>query len=160
MTIPIDVGGPHLLEIFVVTLSDRVIKLSGPCGPAAWIIETFPESHPMDVANETINRVLGTPRLVHSTSWRWQGASVVLTFLAVVDGAAVAEYESKPFIGAELARGGARSAPSAIGSDQVLEHALRHLAWLVKDDVGVAAALTPGWHESLERYVPAPFQHL
>ena len=40
---------------------------------------------------------------------------------------------------------------------QVLEHALRHLAWLIEDDPAIAAAL-PGWSAMLEGYGPEPFR--
>jgi hypothetical protein len=39
----------------------------------------------------------------------------------------------------------------------VLEHALRHLAWLALDDPEVRAALTPAWLEALDVYKPEPF---
>lgn len=160
MTVPIDVGGPHLLEIFVVSLTPRGIELSGPCGPAPWVVETLPEQHPMTVAGTTVQRVLGEPLLVHSTSWRWQGDSVVLSFLAVVEPNIVDGYEGRVFTAGGLARGSARDAPEAIESRQVLEHALRHLAWLAQDDPAVGAALSDPWHERLSSFVPAPFQHL
>ena len=40
---------------------------------------------------------------------------------------------------------------------QVLEHAFRHLAWLVKGDDAVRAAL-PDWMEFLDAYEPDPFE--
>ncbi len=160
MTIPIDVVGPHLLEIFIVFVKKRQAYVSGPCGPDAWLIETVPESHPMTVVGETVRRVVGDPLLVHSTSWRWQGESVVLSFLAVVEPDLLGDYQARAYGGAELARGGATKAPEAIGTDQVLEHALRHLAWLAEDDPTVAGTLPEDWHHVLERFVPAPFQHL
>jgi hypothetical protein len=39
----------------------------------------------------------------------------------------------------------------------VLEHAFRHLAWLVRDDAAVRDAL-PAWGSFLERYEPEPFR--
>jgi hypothetical protein len=39
----------------------------------------------------------------------------------------------------------------------VLEHAFRHLAWLVKDDEAVRAAL-PDWVAFLDTYAPEPFR--
>ena len=41
----------------------------------------------------------------------------------------------------------------------MLEHALRHLAWLLLDDRDIAAAL-PGWTELLVDYLPEPFREL
>ena len=40
---------------------------------------------------------------------------------------------------------------------QVLEHAFRHLAWLVKDDDVVRAAI-PEWVAFLDAYKPQPFR--
>jgi hypothetical protein len=50
-------------------------------------------------------------------------------------------------------------APTAIISAQVLEHALGHVAWLLDDDMAVAAAL-PEWREPLAAYAPEPFAGL
>jgi hypothetical protein len=42
----------------------------------------------------------------------------------------------------------------------VVEHGLRHLAWLVQDDTVVADRLAGGWTQALQAYVPEPFRHL
>lgn len=98
---------------------------------------------------------------LHSTSWRHDGGSVVLTYLAVVDGPSELNpnLASEPIARAELARGGATAAPASIAVAQVLEHALRHLAWLVNDDPAIAAAL-PEWPALLAGYVPESFRQL
>ncbi|MEO8744470.1 MAG: hypothetical protein ABI334_02735 [Candidatus Dormiibacterota bacterium] len=57
----------------------------------------------------------------------------------------------------ELARGGAMAPPSAIGVAAVLEHALRHLAWLVHDDPAIATALS-SWKTALAQFAPEPFR--
>jgi hypothetical protein len=59
----------------------------------------------------------------------------------------------------ELARGDATAPPGRIDVEQVLEHALRHLAWLVKDDPAVTAELA-SWAGVLESYEPEPFRAL
>jgi hypothetical protein len=71
-----------------------------------------------------------------------------------------AELSGIPIARAELARGGATSAPAAIGNAQVLEHGLRHLAWLVGDDEVVRTTLSEDWKKLLADYVPEPFRHL
>lgn len=102
------------------------------------------------------------PRLVHSTSWRFEQGDVVLTYVAVVDEPKTLPPESLVAVSvarAELARGGATGAPGSIHVAQVLEHALRHLAWLVRDDPAVGEALA-GWEGALRDYVPEPFRTL
>ena len=44
-----------------------------------------------------------------------------------------------------------------IGVAQVLEHAFRHLSWLVKDDAVVGEALAD-WVAFLNAYEPEPFR--
>jgi hypothetical protein len=107
-----------------------------------------------------VRDTVGTARLVHSTSWRRDRGAVILTFVAVIDEALVGEMESLAVGRAELARGDATAAPPTIAHDQVLEHGLRHLAWLARDDAVVARELSAGWQTALGAYVPEPFRVL
>jgi len=66
---------------------------------------------------------------------------------------------AEPIGRADLARGDATAAPLSIGTVQVLEHALRHLSWLVRDDPAVRVALA-AWTPDLDAYVPEPFRNL
>lgn len=59
----------------------------------------------------------------------------------------------------QLARGGSVSPPDSITVSSVLEHAVRHLAWLIRDDPAIADALSD-WHEALSNYDPEPFRSL
>jgi len=59
-----------------------------------------------------------------------------------------------------LARGGAITPPESLDVDQVLHHALRHLAWLQREDPAVAAELDPAWAAALAGHRPAPFHAL
>ena len=83
----------------------------------------------------------------------------MLTYLAVV----VAPERQSEFLVEEpvgrsdLARGDALAPPVDIGVTQVIEHAFRHLAWLVVDDPAIAEAL-PDWTETLATYEPEPFR--
>ena len=61
---------------------------------------------------------------------------------------------------AELARNTSADAATEIATAQVVEHALRHVAWLAQDDEAVQAALSPAWLAVLANYVPEPFRHL
>jgi len=155
-----DVEGPVLAEVFVVAADAGGIVLSGPCGAAAWHIEVPDGADPMTVVAEVIGRVLGPPALLHSTSWRRDKGGVMLTFLAVADPPQIASFESAAIGRADLARGEATAAPVAVASDQVLEHALRHLAWLAKDDSVVASTLDEAWKHHLDGYTPEPFRSL
>ena len=67
---------------------------------------------------------------------------------------------SVPVGRAELARSEATAAPRDIATSAVVEHGLRHLAWLVEDDPVVAAELPAAWHPVLAGYVPEPFRAL
>jgi len=42
----------------------------------------------------------------------------------------------------------------------VLEHGLRHLAWLAKEDPVVIATLNDDWKQVLADYRPEPFRNL
>jgi hypothetical protein len=68
--------------------------------------------------------------------------------------------ESTPVARAELARAAATAAPADIATGAVLEHAIRHLAWLAQDDGVVRAKLPEPWRAVLEGYVPEPFRNL
>ena len=124
----IDVQGPVLIEVFVLYLRDGVIELTGPCGAAPWYIEKAAGEHPVDVVRRLVGEAVGPPELVHSTSWRQGADGVILSFFVVIDPALARPMESAPVPRSELARSGASTAPVAIASGQVLEHAIRHLA--------------------------------
>ena len=154
------VEGPVQAEVFVVWLAGDHLELTGPCGAAPWRIELGATDHPVEVVTRIVRDALGDPMLVHSTSWRREAEAVVLSFVVVIDEALVGGMESLPVGRAELARGEATAAPRAIASAQVVEHGLRHMAWLAKDDPVVAAELPAAWRETLATYMPEPFRNL
>ena len=102
----------------------------------------------------------GEPLLVHSTLWRRDREAVILSFVVVIDVRLVGSMESLPIARSELARGVATAAPREIATTQVVEHGLRHMAWLAQDDPVVAAQLPIGWRTLLAEYVPEPFRNL
>ena len=57
--------------------------------------------------------------------------------------------DSRPVARTDLARSEATVAPRDIATDQVVEHALRHLAWLAEDDPVVRGELPPAWRAAL-----------
>jgi hypothetical protein len=149
------------LELLLVTRPASGILTLRPQHASSLQLGWRPGVAATDVLATAISRYRLQARVLHSTSWRHDGDHVVLTYLAVVetpealDGNLVAEPVSR----ADLARGAAASAPESIATAQVLEHALRHLAWLIEDDPAVAAAL-PDWRLPLAAYVPEPFRSL
>jgi hypothetical protein len=135
-------------------------ELAGPCGPDPWYIEVGADEDPVEVVGRLARGLMGEPLLVHSTSWRRARGSVILSFVVVNRDDQAPELEGIPILRAELARSTATDAPRAIAHDQVLEHGLRHLAWLVQDDEVVRSTLSDEWKRVLSGCVPEPFRHL
>ena len=113
----------------------------------------------MEVVRRLSTDLFGTPALAHSTSWRRDRGSVLLSFVVVIREDQAPRYESVPIGRAVLARGTATDAPPGVRAEQVIEHGLRHLSWLAKDDPAVSQALTPAWQRLLVGYVREPFRH-
>ena len=152
--------GPIQAEVFVVWRAGNGVKLSGPCAPAPWYIEVPAGDDAVAVVTTLARAEVGEPIVVHSTSWRHGEDSVLLTFMVVVDHLTGSRLDSTPVGRTQLARGGATDAPAVIEHTQVLEHGLRHLAWLVKEDPAVSASLDAEWGTLLAEYAPEPFQNL
>lgn len=156
----IDATGPVQAEVFVVWLNGDRIELTGPCGPAPWLMELGDVEHPVEVVDRIVRDVVGDPVLVHSTSWRRDRGAVILSFVVVVQPDRVGRMASAEIGRADLARSAATTAPTAIAHEQVVEHGLRHLAWLAADDPVVHAELPDTWHSALAAYTPEPFRAL
>ena len=155
-----DVQGPVQAEVFVVWLAGDHLELTGPCGAAPWLIELGAADHPVGVVTRIVSDVIGAPLLVHSTSWRRDREAVILSFVVVIDQGLVGSMASLRIERTGLARGEATAAPPEVGVAQVVEHGLRHMAWLAVDDPVVAAGLPEGWHTLLAAYAPEPFRNL
>ena len=155
-----DVDSPVQAEVFVVWLDDDRVALTGPDGPQPWILQLGPTDHPVEVVDRIVREVVGPPILVHSTSWRRGREAVILSFVVVIGPELVGEMASVPIERAELARSAATAAPRDIAISAVVEHGIRHLAWLAQDDPVVAAELPAGWRPLLAAYVPEPFRAL
>lgn len=136
-------GAHHLRPIHATTL-----RLGWPA-----------DRQPGDIVLAAARRYGLRPLLVHSTSWRLDGTRVVLTYVVAVERPAELNENlaDELVVRADLARGDAMGPPPEIGVAQVLEHAFRHLAWLVKDDAAVRDAL-PDWTAFLDAYEPEPFR--
>jgi hypothetical protein len=155
-----DVDSPVQAEVFVVWLDGEQIQLTGPDGPQAWHLQLGQAEHPVEVVDRIVRDVVGPPTLVHSTSWRRDRGAVILSFVVVIPPELVGSMASVPIGRAQLARSEATAAPRAIATAAVVEHGLRHLAWLVQDDPVVAAELPAAWLPILADYVPEPFRAL
>lgn len=160
MTIPLDVAGSVRAEIFTLAMPAQDLVLTGPCGAAPWHVEIHDGEHPLASVRRIVADALDDVWLVHSTSWRWDPGTVTLTFIVVVGSAALGSMPAVPVGRVELARSSATDVPPSIAYTQVLEHGLRHLAWLAKEDTAVAETLPASWHARLAAYVPEPFQQL
>ena len=116
-------------------------------------------ARPEEVAEQAMAQLGLEPTVLHSTSWRHADKEVVLTYIAVVPPNSVPppSWQIVEITRSELARGDATAPPSSIGIMQVQEHALRHLAWLRKDDPTIADLLDD-WSQALSDYIPEPFR--
>jgi hypothetical protein len=123
-------------------------------------MEIGDDDDPVEVVTRLSTNLLGKPLLVHSTSWRRARGGVILTFVVVIRDDQAPQLEGVPIARAELARNTATEAPKAIAATQVIEHGLRHLAWLAREDPVVPTVLSPEWKDYLQGYVPEPFQHI
>jgi hypothetical protein len=155
-----DVDSPVRAEVFVLWLDDDRVQLTGPDGPRAWHLQLGPSEHPVEVVDRIVRDVIGPPTFVHSTSWRRDRDAVILSFVVVIPPELIGSMASVPIARSELARSEATAAPRDIAVSAVIEHGLRHLAWLVQDDPVVAAELPAPWRSVLVAYVPEPFRAL
>jgi hypothetical protein len=150
------------LEVLPVGVRDDYLFWMKPVHADSLRVGLPPGARPGDVVLDVLKWYPLTPLVVHSTSWRHEEDRIVLTYIAVVAPPAGLPPDSLvtlPVHRAELARGQAMSAPKSIGVESVLEHALRHLAWLVRDDPAVRQALG-GWDAILSEFEPEPFRSL
>jgi hypothetical protein len=157
---PWAVEGPVQAEVFVLRMRAGRPELAGPCGPDPWYIEVAAEDDPVEVVSRLSRNLMGEPVLVHSTSWRRARGAVVLSFVVVNSDDQAPQLAGVPISRIELARSGATSAAKTIASAQVLEHGLRHLAWLAREDQVVKDLLSDEWKRALVEYVPEPFRNL
>ena len=152
---------PPLYEILPLYLDGSRPGLLRPAGLPSWKVATTAATPGEAVGDQLAERDLAAD-IVHSTSWRYEDGRLVLTYLAVLgpSPAVPAGFEAVSVGRADLARGSAHDAPSAIDVAQVVEHGLRHLSWLSRDDEVIRTALTQGWLALVAGYVPEPFRAL
>lgn len=107
--------------------------------------------------------VLETTTLIHSTSWRPDGPSMVVTYVAVLrtDGPVIADFPDARPVGLDLAdkvgrppMHGATEVPVPRYVD-VLLHAIRHLRFLLDNDDESATGITLPMRRHIEKLRPA-----
>jgi hypothetical protein len=147
------------LEVLFIYLGEGGAHNLRPIHAETLRLGWSPDAKPGEIVMEAAERYGLTPLLVHSTSWRHEAGRLILTYIAVIERPVkLTHYLSDEPVGrAELARGDAFGPPPEIGVAQVLEHAFRHLAWLVKDDAVVGERLAD-WVEFLSDFTPEPFR--
>lgn len=150
------------LEVLPVGLANGALVWMKPMHADSLRVGLPAGAKPAEVVLDVLKWYPLAPIVVHSTSWRHEDGHIILTYVAVVEPPVSLPPDSLvslPVGHVELARGEAMSAPQAIGVAAVLEHALRHLSWLVRDDPAVTQALA-GWREVLAGFEPEPFRAL
>jgi hypothetical protein len=147
------------LEAVVLYLDDGGIRHLFPRARQTVRAIWDPDLDPHESIVDAVAALGLTPIMVHSTSWRVVRQLILLTFLVVVDPPdhVPDTYEVELVTRSELARGRATAPPPHVGLSQVVEHGLRHLAWLVREDDAIQDAL-PGWSKALNEYEPEPFR--
>ena len=147
------------LEAIVLYLDDDGIRHLYPHGRETLHARWDPDLDPSESIVDAVAALGLAPLMVHSTSWRTVRRQIVLTFLVAVElpGELPASCEVELVARAELARGHATGSPAKVHVSQVVEHGLRHLAWLMLDDWAIHEAMG-GWSDALRAYRPEPFR--
>jgi hypothetical protein len=150
------------LEILPVALRAGTVFWFKPVHAQSISVGLPRAAEPGDFVLDVIGWYPLRPRVVHSTSWRYEEGRIVLTYVVVAeltDSLPPGSLEAVEVQRAEIDRGDAMAPPQSIRLAAVLEHALRHLSWLIRDDPAIAAALSD-WSDVLDGYRPEPFRAL
>jgi hypothetical protein len=150
------------LEILPVGLDDGKLFWLRPIHAPSLRVGISKSAEPSQVVLEVVASYELHAQIVHSTSWRYEDGRIVLTYVVVVEPPVLLPPDSlelAPIRRSDLARGAATAPPDSITVNAVLEHAVRHLAWLHREDPAIAAELS-GWAVVLDAYAPEPFRAL
>ncbi len=150
--------GPSL-EAVVLYLGDDGIRHLSPHGRQTVRVPWDPDLDPHEVVVDAVAELGLMPIMVHSTSWRVVDRLILLTFLVAVELPTHVPdtWDVELVTRAELARGRATGPAPQVHLSQVVEHGLRHLAWLVREDEAMQRALAD-WSVALRGYEPEPFR--
>jgi len=171
-----DTMTPVYYEILPVTLISNHAVLLQRCedrDASSWLVPHQPGVHPNSAIVRHLAAFFGDmfePRasIVHSTSWRSnkQGEQLIITYLVALpqrcwmhDWAANGRIYMQRIGPVEQVHGDNLHAPENIEVDNVLAHALDHLALLYSYDAHIQAVLEPGWLDLLQRRLPKPAGH-
>lgn len=122
------------------------------------------DSEPHYVVEELLDEhhALGDAKIIHSTSWRAEDESVILTYVAALDCPDVRDHWPDAQL-VSTALGDVVGKPAPHDADapplpryvDVLLHAIRHLRFLLDYDVTAAESLSPAWRRHLQAFAPA-----
>jgi hypothetical protein len=151
-----------VIEILPVYLKDREIWWLRPPAEASLQVGDDGSAHPGEAVASALAGHGLHPLAIHSTSWRFERGRLVVTYLAVlnVSDPPAEQLQATEVRRSDLARGSAFEPPPTIEMDHVVEHALRHLALLSKDDPAIRSLLPSEWFRALEAYEPEHFRSL
>jgi hypothetical protein len=128
--------------VVAVRLGVEVLFLAvDSAGVLAWrarSIDLDDASDPDEAAWAIVRSVGGT--LSHSTSWRWDGERVVLTYATVLPALADEEFEALPEPAIVGSHDVTHPRPRVVHGHHVAAHAIQHLADLARRDPVVRAA--------------------
>jgi hypothetical protein len=150
------------LEVLAICLRDGQFFWLKPLHAESLRVGLSPTAKPGEVVVGVLKWYPLVPLVVHSTSWRHEEGRIILTYVAAVEPPGKLPPDSLsiiPITRAQIVRGGAMAPPTAIGVGAVLEHALRHISWLVGDDPAIESALA-AWKRELAAFTPEPFRAL
>jgi hypothetical protein len=153
------------VEVWPIAADQTGIWLLSPDGP--WPSEPIPaDSEPhlaveLELIQHSVN--LGDVSALHSTSWRAEHTSAILTYVAVINcpGLVRDTWPDAAPVSLELANHVGRPpthAPTEAPAPRyvdMLYHALRHLRFLLDVDATTAAALGGTWRAHLTGLRPA-----
>jgi hypothetical protein len=145
------------IEIWPVVLTAGQV-LRRPEGPLRVAARIGAGRHAHDLVIAEVTAQLGrAPRYVHSTSWRAEQDALVLTYLAVVTGTAPPPgwTEVTPAV-VPPDPGDPLRPPQRIRPDDVLDHALGHLAFLIEHRTTERGLFAPAERALLRGWTPRP----
>ncbi len=157
---------PHThIEIIPLLIDlDGDLKYLHPTHSTSLEIPFFASPHPNEQVEQRLKMMGLEAQIIHSTSWRFDQATLTITYVVILDALAVRQSGVKLAMSlvepASIVHGSATRAPMDIPLKSVIFHALTHLSWLSLIDENVQAGLSDKWKKHLRRYVPEAFRFL